>query len=223
MGETGQKKRQYKQIQQRLNKENRRVLEDIAVYFHSSDVKEKEITAILLLLAKRLLEGQRQHKSAKDVLGNDLKALCDGYILAAQKKSREQTLLETAESCLLGLGVLWLIEVFFTGSWRFPFSFTTAMPITQGFVLSMVLILAFAFSLYASMTKRPPALHNKNKRRLYIALQIIGYTLFWVCILLVKLLLREQVLVWVPIWLPFLLLLALGLFLLVLCRWQEER
>ena len=125
--------------------------------------------------------------------------------------------METLEGCLIGLLALVLIELFYTGTAQGLLDFAIKMPITQGFVISSVLILGFAWALSRMLNQHTFGFSEK-KQRLRSVGAIALFTVIWVASLFAKWALRKHVLCWVNAWIPISAIAVLSLIALAIKR-----
>lgn len=95
--------------------------------------------------------------------------------------------------------------------------FAIKMPITQGFVISSVLILGFAWALSRMLNQHTFGFSEK-KQRLRSVGTIALFTVIWVAILFAKWALRKHVLCWVNAWIPISAIAVLSLIALAIKR-----
>ena len=180
-------------------------------------MKKEEVFSICRKLAEKLYRAQRQGQTVEQALGKDLIGVCDVYIHIGAKKTAAERRIESLEGCLIGLLALVLIELFYTGTAQGLLDFAIKMPITQGFIISSVLILGFAWAL-----SRMPNQHtfgfSEKKQRLRSVGAIVLFTVIWVAILFAKWALRKHVLCWVNAWIPIAAIAVLYLIALAIKR-----
>lgn len=203
----------YRQIRQKLTGEHRDVMEAMEAYIKSSELKREEVFAICRKLAEKLHRAQKQGQTVEQALGRDLIGVCDVYIHLGAKKTAAEKRMESAEGCLIGLLALVLIELFYTGTARGLLDFSIKMPITQGFVISSLLILGFAWALSRMLNKHKFGFSERKQRWRSVG-AIVLCTAAWVAILFAKWALRKHVLCWVNAWLP--VAAVAGLYLIAL-------
>ena len=102
---------------------------------------------------------------------------------------------------MIGLMALVMLELFFTGTWRGLLDFSVKTPITQGFVLSTILIMGFAWGLMKILNKKTTGFSGKKQAWRNVGM-VAGCTVLWALIVLVKWLLKQRVLCWVNAWIP---------------------
>lgn len=206
--ERKQQKAAYRKAYQALDRENRQLMDAMAAYIRESDVTRAEGFGICAKLAQKLLRAQTQGQPAEQVLGRDLKGVCDTYIRLGRKKTAAAKRAELLEGCLLGLVVLVALELVFTGAWRGLFDFQVRMPVTQGFLLSTALILGFAWLLVTLLAKHSFGFADRRQGWRSAGVMLLC-TALWVLIVLAKWALRQNVLCWVNAWAPLALVAAL--------------
>lgn len=196
-----QQKAAYRQVRQTLTGEYRDVMEAMEAYIKNSELKREEVFSACRRLAEKLYRAQRQGQTVEQALGRDLIGVCDVYIHLGAKRTAAEKRLESAEGCLVGLLVLVLIELFYTGTARGLADFSVKMPITQGFIISSLLILGFAWALSYMLNRQVFGFAEKKQRWRSVG-AIALYTVIWMAILFAKWALRKQVLCWVNAWIP---------------------
>ncbi len=196
-----QEKQAYRQRLQKLTGEHRKVMEAMEAYIKTSELKKSEVFSVCHKLAEKLYRAQRLGQSLEQALGKDLVGVCDVYIHLGTKKSQMESKLESLQGCLMGLLVLVVIELFFTGTIRGLIDFSIHMPLTQGFIVSSLLILAFAWGLSQMLNQKTFGFKDKKLRWRSIGV-IVLCTAIWILILFAKWALRKNVLCWVNAWIP---------------------
>lgn len=193
----------YRQTCQKLTGEHRDVMKAMEAYIKNSELKKEEVFSICRKLAEKLYRAQRQGQTVEQALGKDLIGVCDVYIHLGAKKTAAERRIESLEGCLIGLLALVLIELFYTGTAQGLLDFAIKMPITQGFIISSVLILGFAWALSRMLNQHTA---------------IVLFTVIWVAILFAKWALRKHVLCWVNAWIPIAAIAVLYLIALAIKR-----
>ncbi|MFR4251609.1 MAG: DUF1129 family protein [Christensenellales bacterium] len=194
-------KQEYRRLYKQLKPKNASLMQAMAEYLSESDLKEEERMEIQCKLAKKLYEAQAKGQTAEQALGRDFQGVCDMYIQLGRKKSTAEKRWEKIQGCLIGLMALVVLELFFTGTWRGLLDFSVKTPITQGFVLSTILILGFAWGLMKILNKKTTGFSGKKQAWRNVGM-VAGCTVLWALIVLVKWLLKQRVLCWVNAWIP---------------------
>ena len=189
-----------------LTKENDRIMTDMVVYLRSSKLCDYDIEIIRRELFGMIYEAQIRLEPISQVIGTDYKEFCNQLMENGRQKSTYERILEWAYIGVVGAGVLFLIEVFFTGyifdlmknrQWN--------MPITTGFVLSAFVILGAALAVYWFFTKYSFELSGTGSFRYQMGF-IVGFTALFVGIGMIKYLLGDQDLFRVNVAFPIILL-----------------
>ena len=207
----------YRQTCQKLTGEHRDVMKAMEAYIKNSELKKEEVFSICRKLAEKLYRAQRQGQTVEQALGKDLIGVCDVYIHLGAKKTAAERRIESLEGCLIGLLALVLIELFYTGTAQGLLDFAIKMPITQGFIISSVLILGFAWALSRMLNQHTFGFSEK-KQRLRSVGAIVLFTVIWVASLFAKWALRKHVLCWVNAWIPIAAIAVLYLIALAIKR-----
>lgn len=194
-------KQEYRRLYKQLKPKNEALMQAMADYLSESELKEEERMEIQCKLAKKLCEAQAKGQTAEQALGRDFKGICDMYIQLGKKKSAAEKQWEKIQGCLVGLMALVVLEMFFTGTWRGLLDFSVKTPITQGFVLSAILIMGFAWGLMKILDRKTTGLSRKKQTWRKIGV-VAGCTVLWALIVLAKWLLKQRVLCWVNAWIP---------------------
>jgi DNA-binding ferritin-like protein (Dps family) len=180
-------------LDKQLTKENHNIMIDMVCYLRSSDLSDYDIENIRKELTGMALEAQLRNENFKDVVGDDYQALCDALMKNGRQKTLYERTLEILSILVYGIGVLYLIEIFFSSTITDIFKFGQfTMPITSGFIISTIMAALMAFGTYHFLTKYSFEFSNHN--RTIKALFFIGFTAAWTSILLIKVFMDNNVL-----------------------------
>lgn len=136
-----------------LNKDNQQMMTNIVVYIRSANISEYEQELVRRDVMAMLAAGEREGRSAEEVIGDDAQAFCEAVIAALPPRSSGERALGNVRDGLLAfvvLGVIWLvsgaIDMAVHRAWPY-------LPLTLGDVIGQVLILAAAFYIFHSISR----------------------------------------------------------------------
>lgn len=175
-----------------LSKENNLIMTDMIVYLRSSDLCDYDIEVIRRELFGMVYEAQLRNEPASQVFGEDYKGFCEDLMKNGRQKSLYEKFLEWAYIVVLGVGVLFAIEVIFSGFIFEPFLYgNVSMPITSGFLISTCMTVVGAITIYWFFTKHSFELSEKGLSG-YKMFFIIGFVLFFTGTILIKVLMDDK-------------------------------
>ena len=136
-----------------LSAENQHLMTNIVTYIRSAAISEYEQELVRRDVMAMLAAGEREGRSAEDVIGDDAQAFCDEVIAALPPRSSGERALGNVRDGLLAfvvLGVIWLVSgaIDMAGHRAWPY-----LPLTLGDVIGQVLILAAAFYIFHSISR----------------------------------------------------------------------
>lgn len=135
-----------------LNKDNQQMMTNIVVYIRSANISEYEQELVRRDVMAMLAAGEREGRSAEEVIGDDAQAFCDEVIAALPPRPAGERALDALRTGLLAfvvLAVCWLgagaVEMIPSSSWPY-------FPITVGDVISQALIFVTAFIIFRGIS-----------------------------------------------------------------------
>lgn len=136
-----------------LNKDNQHLMTNIVTYIRSAAISEYEQELVRRDVMAMLAAGEREGRSAEEVIGDDAQAFCDEVIAALPPRPAGERALDALRTGLLAfvvLGVIWLVSgaIDMAGHRAWPY-----LPLTLGDVIGQVLILAAAFYIFHSISR----------------------------------------------------------------------
>lgn len=142
-------------MEKQLKDYNKIVLTDMILYLYSSNLKEYDIEVIQRDLISMALEYQLRGEDFKKAIGSDYKEFCNELIKSAREKTLYEKILEKAYICVIGIGILYLIEVFSSHSIVEMFeSRSFSMPITLGFIVSTFIAVISTVYIFEHLIKK---------------------------------------------------------------------
>lgn len=136
-----------------LSAENQHLMTNIVTYIRSAAISEYEQELVRRDVMAMLAAGEREGRSAEEVIGDDAQAFCDEVIAALPPRPAGERALGNVRDGLLAfvvLGVIWLVSgaIDMAGHRAWPY-----LPLTLGDVIGQVLILAAAFYIFHSISR----------------------------------------------------------------------
>lgn len=136
-----------------LSAVNQHLMTNIVTYIRSAAISEYEQELVRRDVMAMLAAGEREGRSAQEVIGDDAQAFCDEVIAALPPRSAGERALDALRTGLLAfvvLGVIWLVSgaIDMAGHRAWPY-----LPLTLGDVIGQVLILAAAFYIFHSISR----------------------------------------------------------------------
>ena len=136
-----------------LSAENQHLMTNIVTYIRSAAISEYEQELVRRDVMAMLAAGEREGRSAEEVIGDDAQAFCDEVIAALPPRPAGERALDALRTGLLAfvvLAVCWLgagvVEMIPSDSWPY-------FPITVGDVISQVLIFVTAFIIFRGISR----------------------------------------------------------------------
>lgn len=180
--------------EKQLSKENNLLMTDMILYLKSSDLCEYDIEVIRRELFGMVYEAQLRGDHMSQVIGDDYKEFCEALMDNGRQKTVYEKFLEGAYIAVVGGGMLFLMEVLFSGAFLHPFrSGIFTMDITLGFLTSTAIILVAALAIYWLFTKHAFELSGEGALK-YKMIFIAGFTVFFSGSILIKMFLGKQIL-----------------------------
>ncbi|MUT68598.1 hypothetical protein [Paenibacillus sp. NEAU-GSW1] len=155
-----------------LNETNAAILTDIVVYLRVSDISELQAEQIRHDLLDMTLAAQERGEDLPQVIGSDYKAFCNEILGSAAPKSAKEKAKEATFIVTTGLASLLLIQLFFMkDAWQLAANLLAGravdynLPLSLGFVISTIVIIAFAWIITSVIGKRSFHYTEKVKKR----------------------------------------------------------
>lgn len=171
-----------------LTKENNNILTDMIIYMKSHNLIEYDVEVMRKELIGMALEAQLRNEKFSDVIGEDYKSICNDLMESARKQTKGDFILQSISITILCVTILYIFEIFLGGKTIVNIvknqNFT--IPITLGFIISTILTVIFAMSIYMFISRKSFELSEKKNSKIRIFF-IIGFSVFWGTILLCKL------------------------------------
>ncbi|MDO5411178.1 MAG: hypothetical protein Q4F21_12130 [Lachnospiraceae bacterium] len=141
-------------LEEELSADSREILSDIVVYIRSANISPYYQEIVRRDIWQMILDGEARGVSASEIIGEDYKAFCDQVIDALPKPDKKEKLLTNLRDALLSLIVLLVIRfcfqiihfLLFSEEWPY-------FQVTAGDVVSAVLILLAAFSVFTAISR----------------------------------------------------------------------
>lgn len=135
-----------------LNKDNQQMMTNIVVYIRSANISEYEQELVRRDVMAMLAAGEREGRSAEEVIGDDAQAFCDEVIAALPPRPAGERALDALRTGLLAfvvLAVCWLVfsAVDAIAEQHWPY-----FPLTVGDVISQALIFVTAFIIFRGIS-----------------------------------------------------------------------
>lgn len=126
---------------------------EIVAYIRSANISEREQEMIIRDIMAMLAAGEREGRSADEVIGDDAQAFCDEVIAALPPRPAGERALDALRTGLLAfvvLAVCWLVfsAVDAIAEQHWPY-----FPLTVGDVISQALIFLTAFLIFRSISR----------------------------------------------------------------------
>ena len=136
-----------------LNKDNQQMMTNIVVYIRSAAISEYEQELVRRDVMAMLAAGEREGRSADEVIGDDAQAFCDEVIAALPPRPAGERALDALRTGLLAfvvLAVCWLVfsAVDAIAEQHWPY-----FPLTVGDVISQTLIFVTAFIIFRGISR----------------------------------------------------------------------
>ncbi|WP_347488568.1 hypothetical protein [Desulfoscipio sp. XC116] len=185
-------RRENNTLDKQVLQENNTILTNMVCYLRSSRLCEYDIEIIRKELTGMALEAQLRGESFGNMVGEDFRAFCDELMKSGRQKTRCEKILELVTILTWGLGILFVIELFFSLTLFNLFKpGPDIMPVTSGFLLSTLLTLVFVYGLYYSITRKAFELsgHDRKTKTIFI----LGFSASWTAIVLIKVLMKTVI------------------------------
>lgn len=178
-----------------LTKENGLIMADIVIYLRSSQLCDYDIELIRRDLFGMIYEAQLRNEPAAQAIGEDYKSFCEELMKSGRQKDSYEKFLERAYIGVVGVGILFIIEIIeFLSSGLFPEAFhpgKISMPISYGFLVSACLIIAGALVVYWFVTKHTFELSRKGLSS-YKVYFVAGFAFYFAGTILIKVILGDR-------------------------------
>ncbi|MDF3002400.1 MAG: hypothetical protein K0Q48_2519 [Bacillota bacterium] len=198
-----------------LSNESNTIMVDMVCYLRASNLCEYDIEVIRKELTGMALESQLRNQQFSEVIGEDYKAFCDELIKNGSSKTRYEKGLEISYVLVHGIMVLYLVEIVCSSAIvNIIQSGQFSMQITAGFVLSTLIALGMGFGIYYYMTKNSFELTKKNRKLQFVL--IIGFAVVWTSVVLLRLVMKNTVLLTINCFYPIIVLAPAYLIITVL-------
>ena len=126
---------------------------EIVAYIRSANISEREQEMIIRDIMAMLAAGEREGRSAEEIIGDDPHAFCDEVIAALPPRPAGERALDALRTGLLAfvvLAVCWLVfsavDAIIEQHWPY-------FPITVGDVISQALIFVTAFIIFRGISR----------------------------------------------------------------------
>lgn len=142
------------ELEKQIKLEDRQILTDIVVYIRSANISPYYQEMVRRDIWQMLLDGETMGMTADEVIGGDHRAFCDQVIRELPHLSGRERFLSSLRDVLLSVVVLMVIWLCFgmfdqlSGTGSLPY-----FEVTAGNVISTVLILITAFSVYRVISR----------------------------------------------------------------------
>ena len=135
-----------------LSAENQHLMTNIVTYIRSAAISEYEQELVRRDVMAMLATGEREGRSAQDVLGDDAQSFCDEVIAALPPRPAGERVLDALRTGLLAfvvLAVCWsvfsAVDAIVENQWPY-------FPLTIGDVISQALIFLAAFVVFRGIS-----------------------------------------------------------------------
>lgn len=147
-----------------LSMENLNVMTEIVAYIRSANISEREQEMIIRDIMAMLAAGEREGRSAAEIIGDDPHAFCDEVIAAVKPRSLQEQGLETVCKVLLVLLALEGVRLVFSFLGHFAMEGTWPyVNISLGGVIGSVVLSLGAFIIYDYISKKERTHDTKIK------------------------------------------------------------
>jgi uncharacterized membrane-anchored protein len=144
--------------------ENLNVMTEIVAYIRSANISEREQEMIIRDIMAMLAAGEREGRSAEEIIGDDPHAFCDEVIAAVKPRSLQEQGLETVCKVLLVLLALEGVRLVFSFLGHFAMEGTWPyVNISLGGVIGSVVLSLGAFIIYDYISKKERTHDTKIK------------------------------------------------------------
>lgn len=135
-----------------LNKDNQQMMTNIVVYIRSANISEYEQELVRRDVMAMLAAGEREGRSAEEVIGDDAQVFCDEVIAALPPRPAGERALDALRTGLLAFVVLALCWSVFSAVDAIVENQWPYFPLTIGDVISQVLIFVTAFIIFRGIS-----------------------------------------------------------------------
>lgn len=158
-----------------LSMENLNVMTEIVAYIRSANISEREQEMIIRDIMAMLAAGEREGRSAEDIIGDDPQAFCDEVIAAVKPRSLQEQGLETVCKVLLVLLALEGVRLVFSFLGHFAVEGTWPyVNISLGGVIGSVVLSLGAFIIYDYISKKERT-HDTKIKLLLVFMCLLVY------------------------------------------------
>lgn len=171
--------------------DNLRIITDMVIYLHSSDLCEYDIEIIRKDLIGMALESQFRGEKFSNVIGEDYRTFCNKLILNGDRKSMRKKILDSLSVVIISVSVLYILEIIMN-LYIFRSEFKLNIPLTWGFVLSTLFIIISGYGLLIFIGKNSFKLSDKHSKKTTYLFGILYIMIIWI-IGLIKYFLRNEV------------------------------
>lgn len=135
-----------------LNKDNQQMMTNIVVYIRSAAISEYEQELVRRDVMAMLAAGEREGRSAEEVIGDDAQAFCDEVIAALPPRPAGERALDALRTGLLAFVVLALCWSVFSAVDAIAEQHWPYFSLTVGDVISQALIFVTAFIIFRGIS-----------------------------------------------------------------------
>lgn len=135
-----------------LNKDNQQMMTNIVVYIRSAAISEYEQELVRRDVMAMLAAGEREGRSADEVIGDDAQAFCDEVIAALPPRPAGERALDALRTGLLAFVVLALCWSVFSAVDAIAEQHWPYFSLTVGDVISQALIFVTAFIIFRGIS-----------------------------------------------------------------------
>lgn len=135
-----------------LSAENQHLMTNIVTYIRSAAISEYEQELVRRDVMAMLAAGEREGRSAEEVIGDDAQAFCDEVIAALPPRLAGEHALDALRTGLLAFVVLALCWSVFSAVDEIAEQHWPYFPLTVGDVISQALIFVTAFIIFRGIS-----------------------------------------------------------------------
>lgn len=135
-----------------LSAENQHLMTNIVTYIRSAAISEYEQELVRRDVMAMLAAGEREGRSAEEVIGDDAQAFCDEVIAALPPRPAGERVLDALRTGLLAFVVLALCWSVFSAVDAIAEQHWPYFPLTVGDVISQALIFVTAFIIFRGIS-----------------------------------------------------------------------
>ena len=166
------------------NEDNRAALTDIVVYIRSANISPYDQERVRRDIGEMIVDGEKRGKTAKEIIGDDSRLVCDRVIAEVPRLSGKEYILSLLRDVLLSVDVL-LVIWFLSNLLAWMLGSTSPyFTVTAGNVLCAVLTLTIAFGTVHAISKNafPVETGHSSKRGLLAVLLLFVLLLACMCV-----------------------------------------